>query len=351
MSRSVDARMADVRRLLAAARSVHTDRARIAADIGRATGLTCAGVELGFASLERDGDDADLRALVAAAGRARRVHVILSANVFVAPLRALALARAAADHVTVRPSPRDRALAQALVGAWADPAIATIQERDVAAVDADEIHVYGRDDTIDAVCARARFGVIVRRHGAGLGVAVVTRAADIDAAASALAADIVPFDQRGCLSPRIALVEGDEARGRSFAHALHERLGDWGARVARGALSEGERAEAQRWQEGIAFVGRVWHGDHDLVGLAPSDAPLAVPPSGRHVLVVPQPTLSAAAARIAIMASFVVAVGTDDPARVAAIAPVHVRMSVLGRMQHPPLDGPVDRRSLERAPG
>ncbi|MDP9000003.1 MAG: acyl-CoA reductase [Myxococcota bacterium] len=351
MSRTVDARMADVRRLLEAARSVYLGRARISADIVRATGLTAAGVELGFASLERDVDDADLRALVTAAGRANRVHVVLSANVFVAPLRAFALARAAADQVTIRPSSRDSALARALVEASKDAAIVMIQERDVALIDCDAIHVYGRDDTIASVSARARSGVIVRGHGAGLGVAIVTRTADVDAAATALAADVVPFDQRGCLSPRIAIVEGDDGCGRCFAHALHERLGDWGVRVARGALSNDERADAQRWQDEMAFVGRVWHGEHHMVALAPSGSPVAVPPAGRHVLVVPEPTLSTARARIAILAPFVVAVGTDNPARVAEIAPAHARISVLGRMQHPPLDGPVDRRSLERALG
>jgi hypothetical protein len=41
----------------------------------------------------------------------------------------------------------------------------------------------------------------------------------------------------------------------------------------------------------------------------------------------------------------VLAVGSDDPQRAQAIAPDHARLDLLGRMQHPPLDGPVDRRA------
>jgi hypothetical protein len=346
MSRGADERVADVKRLLAAARTVHMDRGHIASNIGRATGLTMAGVELGFASLETDASDADLSLLVASAGSAPRVHVILSANVFVAALRAIAIARAAADHVTVRPSSRDRVLTRALVEAARDDAIALVEERDVSQSVADEIHVYGHDATIGAVRARAGPRVVVRGHGPGIGVAVVTRAAGVDAAADGLAADVVPFDQRGCLSPRVAIVEGDDARALVFACALDERLRAWGAHVRRGVLSDDERIEAVRWRAAMAFAGRVWEGDHHAIALAPTGSPLAVPPPGRHVYVVPEPVLDAATLRLAPVARFVVAVGTDDPARVTRLAPPHARVSMLGTMQRPPLDGPVDRRSL-----
>src|SRR5579884_866613 len=103
MTRGTDERIADVRRLLSAARAVYDGRARLSGELARSTGLTPEGVELGFSCLEREAADDDLRALVAAAGDASDVHVVLSANVFVAPLRALAVARAASARVTVRP--------------------------------------------------------------------------------------------------------------------------------------------------------------------------------------------------------------------------------------------------------
>jgi len=132
MSRTVDDRVADVRRLIGAARSVYANRARIAPQVARCTGLTPEGVALGFESLEREASDADLRALIARSGVADCVHAILSANVFVSAMRALVIARATADRVTIHPSRRDPVLAIALVEAAADPAIVVQPERDVA---------------------------------------------------------------------------------------------------------------------------------------------------------------------------------------------------------------------------
>ncbi|HXN33136.1 MAG TPA: hypothetical protein VN894_14795 [Polyangiaceae bacterium] len=286
MNRSVDARVADVRRLLAAARTVYADRARIAPRVARCTGLTSEGVELGFESLERDANDADLRALVAGAGNAERVHAILSANVFVGPLRALAIARATADRVTVRPSPRDPVIAQALVEAAADAAIAVVAERDVASVASGEIHVYGRDETLAAVRARAL----------------------------------------------------------SFAHMVDECLRAWGRRVPRGVLFDSERGDATRWRDTMDFAGRVWAGDHHMVALGAAGAPLPIPPPGRHLYVAPEATLHGVTLSLTPIARFVVAVGADDPAAVQGIAPAHARVMKLGHMQRPALDGPVDRR-------
>jgi hypothetical protein len=379
MIRTLDDRVRAVRRLLEAARTVHADRARFVAAIARSSGLSPEGVELGFGSLETSASAEDLRALIASAGDARHVHVILSANVFVAPLRAIAMARAAASRVTVHPSSRDPTLAVALIEAADDPAITLASGRDVATVGADRIDVYGRDETIAAVRAGAGRRVEVRGHGTGLGLAFISSApgprsgagarAATAAAAEALAADVVPFDQRGCLSPRVVLVEdpagagswrsdegagegsgaGADDAGVALAAALHERLGAWGLRVPRGALGEDERSAAARWRDALAFAGQVWAGADHAVALVPGQhagtLALAVPPPGRHLLVVPVRSVEAARAAIAPIAPFVVTVGSSDAARAAEIAPAHARLAPLGGMQRPPLDGPVDRRS------
>ncbi len=346
MSRTVDERVEDARVWLAAARAVHADRAHLAAPIAASTGLSPEGVELGFDCLERDATDAELRALVASAGDAARVHVILSANVFVAPLRAIAIARAASACVTVRPSPRDPTLAAALVAAAGDPAVSIAMGRDLPA-QADRIDVYGRDETIATVRSLARPGVVVRGHGAGLGVAYVADdPADPGAAAEALAADVVPFDQRGCLSPRIALVEGPASRADAFARALDVRLSALGSRVPRGALTPDERREGVRWRETLAFTGHVWPGAHHLVALAAPRMPLTLPPAGRHVLVAPVDSAAEGRDLLAPIARFVVTVGSGAAERARAVAPSHARLAVLGQMQRPPLDGPVDLRSF-----
>jgi hypothetical protein len=363
--RPIEERIEDVARLLAAARAVYDGRARIAPALARSTGLSLEGIELGFASLELVATPDELRALVLSAGDASHAHVILSANVFVAPLRAIALARAAAPCVTVQPSSRDPVLTEALVAATADPAIALTPPAGAdttrrVPVTVDRIDVYGRADTIRAVCAAAAEArraqpAVVRGRGPGLGVAFVACQRDpnetlgrvaVDAA-DALAGDIVPFDQRGCSSPRVALVEGTHAEAAAFARALHDRLAVWGARVPRGALSEAERAESARWRDAIAFSGDLLDSGVHAVGVLPDARealPLAVPPPGRHVLVVPVASAAEAGAAIAAVSPFVVTVGTNAPEVFARLAPIHARVSPLGRMQHPPFDGYVDRR-------
>jgi hypothetical protein len=352
MIRSESERLADVRRLLGASRAVYRDRERFLPELVRSTGLTPQGVLFGFECLEREATDAELVALVATAGDAPQVHVILSANVFVAPLRALALARAAAPRVTVRPSSRDPTLPRALVAAAADPSIELGEERDVGSIDCGEIHVYGRHETLAAVRERARAGIVVRGHGPGMGVAVVTHKALAEDAAESIARDVVAFDQRGCLSPRVVLVEPEpgsvDMRTERVAAALHERLCAWHERVPRGELSDAEKAAARLWRETMGFVGRIWSGPGHLVACAPwraTSAIPALPPAGRHVLVVEMPALDAMAADLAGVAPHVVAVGTDDPSRVRPFAPPHARLAILGRMQQPALDGPVDRRA------
>jgi hypothetical protein len=339
--RTVDERVRDVRRLLEASREVHARRAHLAPAIAQATGLSPEGVELGFESLERDASDEDLRALVARAGDAPEVHVILSANVFVAPLRAIAVARAAAPRVTVSPSTRDPVLARALVEALADPGVVLDADRDVASMGEGEIHLFGRSETIAAVRAEAR--VAVRAHGPGLGVAAIGPGS-LEEAADDLAGDVVAFDQRGCMSPRIALVVGEGDRAASFAAALNEHLAARGARVPRGRLAGDEREEAMRWIDAATFAGRCWTGLDHAVALAPEDGPLSVPPAGRHVLVAGAHAWDDAFARFAPLAAFAVVVGTNDPLPVAPLVPPRARILPLGRMQRPPLDGPVDLR-------
>jgi hypothetical protein len=56
-------------------------------------------------------------------------------------------------------------------------------------------------------------------------------------------------------------------------------------------------------------------------------------------------SLEEAAGALAPLGRFLVALGSDDPPRLLGLGPGGVRLSALGRMQTPPLDGPVDRRT------
>ncbi len=346
--RSVDERVADVRRVLAAARALPT-RAGLVDELVRTTGLSREGVLRGLAEhLEVDASDEELASLLRAAGTTEEVHVVLSANVFVAPLRAVALARAAAARVVVRPSSREPAFARALLAELADPEVTLMADLDVASIAQGEMHVYGRDATIAAIAARLAPGVVLRGHGAGMGIAIVGEDPDVDAAAFALARDVVPFDQRGCLSPRVAVVLGDAARAATFGEALARALDDEARRTPRGEVSDDERAEARRYAETMRFAGHVTEGASYLVGVGQG---LAVPPPGRHVHVVAASSWEAARELLAPVARAVVTLGVSEAtptvheATRTRLGLAHARLARLGRMQRPPLDGPVDLRA------
>jgi hypothetical protein len=343
MKRTHRERIADVRRLVEAARAVSGDP-RVAAALVEATGLTREGVELALAEhLETSPEERDLVRLVEGAGDAERVHVVLSSNVFVGALRALAVARAASERVTVRPSRREPVFARALVEKAADPGLSIVPGFPIESVHEGEIHVYGRDETVLAVRSRAREGVRVRGHGAGLGVAVVTGRLGLGEAAMAIARDVAPFDQRGCASPRLVLVFGARA-AEQLGVELDRALDAIERRVPRGALDPDEVAAAARYASTAAFAGRLWQGQAHLVGLAPENAPVTIPPPGRHLHVAAVDGVLAARALLAPIARFVAAVGTDAPELAGDLVGHAVRVSALGHMQRPPFDGPADLR-------
>ncbi len=344
MSAGADERLQAVRRLLAAARAVAAD-ASVASELARTTGLSPQGVAHALAHhLEHDPTEAELASLMTYAGEAEAVLVILSANVFAAALRAIAIARAASARVYVRPSRREPTFARALVRASDDPSLILAEDFEPEALLAGEIHVYGRDETLDRVRARAAPGVRLRGHGAGFGVAWVSRAADLSSSARALADDTIAFDQRGCLSPRVALVEGDAARADAFAAALHGALGELQTRIPRGVLSAGERAQVAQYVALMQFAGHARSSAFHVVGSALAAAPLVLPPAARCMHVAPTADVASARELLLPFTRFIVAFGADDTSRAADLAPAHARLSRLGLMQHPPLDGPVDLR-------
>ena len=354
MTRSAESRAADVWRIVFAARDVAAARAAILDDMIRSTNLSREGVELAFDKhLEIYPREADIASLVAAAGDAEHVTVVLSSNVFVGALRAIALARAASADVVVRPSRRDPVFAQALVRAAlarGDASLRLDENLCVTSVLRGEIHIYGRNETIAALSASAKSHVLVLGHGSGMGIAWVSRHANLNMAASALADDVVVFDQRGCLSPRIALVEGGEARASSFGQALHEALEKLGRKVERGALLPAERAEAERYVATMTYVGHVLVGSAHVVAVAPFGSPLVLPPPNRHVHIASVANAEAAAAEIAPLSHGIIVVGSDHLDSARTIAPPWARIAKLGWMQRPPLDGPVDLRSIPSWP-
>lgn len=343
-----------VRTLVAAAARV----ADGASDFGRrargrlveSTGLSAENVAWGLEeALETAPSDAEIHALIRSATGpshdatgVRAVHVILPANVFVAAHRAIALALAASARVFVRPSRREPALTELL--AEAAPGLFEIVQ-ELAPEPGDHVWAYGGDRSLEAVRASLPGGTRLHAQGPGYGLSVVDASAVNEDAAAALARDVAAFDQRGCLSPRAAVVLGSQADARRFAALLADALATRARAVPRGRLDASELAEIRRFCDAATYAGELLPAGPGGV-LVTDGVKLGVAPVGRYV------TVSAAAALDVALrevdAALVTAVGVAGPdgfVREIAAALAGARISELGRMQCPRFDGPADRRS------
>lgn len=305
------------------------------------TGLSPAGVELALTNcLETHPTDAELLALVHGVAPAPRAHVILPANVFVAAHRALALALAASPHVEVRPSRREPHFARAL--ADAAPGLFTLVD-ELRAEPGDHVWAYGGDASLEAVHRRLPAGVRLHAHGPGFGVAVIDAKHVTVETAAALAADIVPFEQRGCLSPVAALVVGAASDAEHFAELVAAALTEAAEQVPPGRLDDAERADARRFHDAHAYAGTVLRAGPGSVAVSP-DGRWTVAPAGRNLLVSAcrDPLAALVPARAQVTALGIAAA----PALGASLAQAlpGARTARLGAMQKPAFDGPADRR-------
>ncbi len=333
---------ARIQALLEAAQEVARGAETVAALVG-STGLSVEGVRLALSySLERDVSPPELETLVARVRPAEAVSVVLAANVFTASLRALALALASSPRVFVRPSRRDPWFASQLVRELEDPRVVLVDE---VHPHAGVVHAYGRDATMRAIAERTRMPVWA--HGAGLGVALVDSDTDAREAAERVADDVVPFDQRGCLSPRVVVVTGGRARAEAFADALHAALVQRRHEVPLGASSAAERAEIEAAVRVALMCGDVVGEPGALVAVVePEPArPLPVMPPGRNVLVVTVDDARRAGEVVRGLGRAVVGVAVSGEV-VGEVAPPWVRVAPLGQLQRPRLDGPVDLRDV-----
>jgi hypothetical protein len=340
--RSVAEKIAATERLLSAARTVAND-ASLFRSLVDSSGLSPENVRRALDEhMETSASQDEIERFVLKFADTSLVTVVLSSNVFIGALRAIACARAKGERVVVRPSSREPAFATALVRAAADPEITLVERVDIRAIAQGEIHVYGRDETIAKVKRAARVPVI--GHGHGLGVAWLTLGADPELFASRIANDVVIFDQRGCLSLRVLFVEGGPSRAQEVARLMHRTLNT--SAIPRGTLLKEERAESLRFVDTMTMTGEVFEGHSHVVALTGAEAPAVVPPAGRHLVVRPAVNDAELLRPLEKMGRFVCAFGTDDVARARAsgVAPRHARLSQLGRMQKPPLDGHVDLR-------
>ncbi|HLY38263.1 MAG TPA: acyl-CoA reductase [Candidatus Binatia bacterium] len=251
-------------------------------------------------------DAAALRSLVEAEwgpGAARRpvpegpalVAHVLASNVPALALPAIALGCLAGAAVVVKSGRRDPVSAPAFARTLAavDPDLAAtvvatywpggdVAREEVVLRRADVAIVTGGTSALGALGARLGRGLVA--HGPRASAAVVGRAADVDAAAEALALDVAIHDQRGCLSPHAVWVEGD---ARGFARTLARALDATAIAFPLGPADVEERAAARvfaaeaEWRPGMEVFGGVVYEEADVFRPTPGLRTVRVHPLGR----------------------------------------------------------------------
>lgn len=333
---------ARVERLLAAARRLadpHTAAGRaLRQQLLQTTQLSAPNIELSLTRcLETSGTDEELSALLASAPSAPRAHILLSGNVFVAALRAIALGLAASAEVHVRASRRDPALAQALHDL--EPSLFHL-ESELAPRAGDHYFAYGRDETLRELRQSLPRGVWFHPHGSGFGAVVLDPAVPEPIDFAAIALDTALFDQRGCLSPRVVLVTGDESLRRSIAAKLAIELAALEQELPPGPRSTEEAAAERRAHDAAAYAFELFEAGSGWVSLGST---FQLPAATRclHVVFAPAPVslLAPFAAQLTCIATQSQYAGELSRAfpRARVVAP--------GNMQRPAFDGPVDRRA------
>lgn len=293
-------------------------------------------------TLEVEASDDEVRQLVENTVVAPCAHVVLSANVFVGALRAIAIALASSSRVKVRASRREPRTVQYLLQA-APHAFELVTNLNVEP--GEHVWVYGADTTIRELYTRLPRGVVLHAHGDGYGVVVVERDAPLsDSDYAAMALDIAAFDQRGCLSPRYALLQGTARQARDFAQRLLDAMTELQQRIPFGPQDVAVLAATAQHRETWCFLGEVFEAPGGLVTLDTEGLAWGDPPTNRtiHIRAVEDPL-----SELKIRATRITAVGcrANSPLlhEVNAVVP-HARVSDFGYMQRPRLDGPVDRR-------
>lgn len=332
------ARLARVERLVQAARSLVSD-GTLRRRLLETTSLSPQNIELGLtACLETEPAAEHLAQLLASTPQAPSAHVLLSGNVFVAALRAIAIGVASSASVKVRASRRDPALAEALHAS--NPQLFELVPQ-LEPAPGDHFWSYGSDETLVEVRSALPPGVWFHAHGSGFGAAIVAEPSAFSRArARSLALDTALFDQHGCLSPRLVCVLGDLERAREVAQALAQALLELESSLPPGRRSPEEEAELRRSRDAAAYAFELFAAGSGWVTVSDQ---LALPPPNRtlHVIATTDPigTLRPYSAHLTN-------IGQDTSARRGTTLDAFpgARVTALGDMQRPPLDGPVDRR-------
>ena len=157
---------------------------------------------------------------------------------------------------------------------------------------ADQVVIYGGNDTIESIRARAPASTRLIEHPHRIGVAIVDPGAARRTATEAARA-VSLFDQKGCVSTHLILLLGDQAEARLWCGCLAEHLARIGATLSAGPLSPGELSSLHQLRGRLAMRGaasedvEVWSPKATDWTVALTPAELFEPAGGRTAWVVP----------------------------------------------------------------
>jgi len=214
----------------------------------------------------------------------------------------------------------------------------------------DHVWAYGTDETLRTFGETLVSGVLYHAHGPGMGLAIFRESFEIKKAnlldaARALAKDISVFDQRGCLSPRVLIVEGRRSFAESVCDLLVDALDHFEASMPRGTLSDDENADARWHEETIQYIGSSVRAGKGMVFLDPKRDRLLIPPVGRYLNVV---VTDNCVPLVGQLGSVLTTVGIFNPGHLHGRLREAIgerRFVNVGQMQTPAFDGPVDKRT------
>jgi acyl-CoA reductase-like NAD-dependent aldehyde dehydrogenase len=298
-------------------------------------------------------------------GRGRRrgasmVVTILAGNVFSAAARPLllpllcgtpVLAKAASSD-DVLPRFLQRAL-QAVDARLGDACAVTTfargdRELESALLEGAEVlSVYGSDETVAELTTRLWEGTRLIARGHGLGAMFLSHTAMRSPAAARSVAtraalEIAAYDQRGCLSPHVAIVEsGGEVDARSFSALLAEALDDVEHDLPRGPIDDFGASAQLQWRGVAAAIGELRMGDHWAVSYEAAEA-LRPSPGFRNVAVYEATDIADAATRLESFGPHLKALGVAGTAARHQLSTLAPYVCPIGTMQTPPLDAPLD---------
>ena len=277
---------------------------------------------------------------------------VLASNVPALALPAIALGCLAGAAVLVKSGRADPCSAPAFRRALAaeDPELASTivttywpggdEERERTILGrADVVVATGQDATVTSLTKRLGDRVIAHGERSSIVALRPEDAADADALAARLAADVALHDQRGCLSPHAVYVDGD---ARRFAERVVAALDEVAGRLPPGPLDVEERAAHRAAVAEAEWTGATTIGGTGGTVLMSQDRRPTTFPGRRTVWILPFASIPELIAPGGVECVGVAGIRPDvEMLRQLGVG----RVCALGRMQRPGLSWPRGQRA------